>query len=501
MRAWGVTAEPRALAACAVAALVLAPGLARANGVFPTAAQLVVDPDDAAHLVVVATYGILSTRDGGAAWDWTCEEAAGYSTGYHPPIAITAGGAILAGAVGLRIARGEACDWASAPEIGDGFVVDVSAEKADPSRAVALVSRGAGVGNEVWQTVDAAQSFAQAGVALPSNLLGATIDVAPSEPQRIYVSGLVGSPGSLKGTLARSDDGGQSWSLHPVPGADASQSPYIAAIDPASPDRVYVRLTGAPGRLLVTEDGGGSFAEVFTGAGFLRAFALSPDGATVIVGGDTDGLWSAPAATLAFTPLSAVGARCLAWTTAALYACSTETKDGFVVGVSTDGGATFAPLLHQACIRGPLGCAAGTAVGDACPAAGPTGAAQIGATGCGGGGGAGGEGGGAASSSSGASAAGGGGAAAPASPSGEEEQGCGCRVVGAARGEPGPDERAGSGPSGSAAALAWLVAALAAIRRSPRRRAGAPHPVSRARDEQADPRALRRRAPRSRTGA
>ena len=49
---------------------------------------------------------------------------------------------------------------------------------------------------------------------------------------------------------------------------------------------------------------------------------------------------------LAFRNVSAVHAQCLTWTTAGLYACGVEWLDHFVVGLSTDRGATFTALSH-----------------------------------------------------------------------------------------------------------------------------------------------------------
>src|SRR5690349_3850295 len=94
------------LGSTALLAAALVAAAARANGVFPSAGQLVVDPSDPSHIVVVATYGILSTRGAGP-WGWTCEPAAGYKTGSHPSLAVTADGSVLAGVLGLRIARGD----------------------------------------------------------------------------------------------------------------------------------------------------------------------------------------------------------------------------------------------------------------------------------------------------------------------------------------------------------------------------------------------------------
>ena len=108
-------------AACAVAGLASS---ASANGKFPAAGQLVVDPSDPAHIVVRTTFGVVTTRDAGTAWDWICEEAAGYSN-YEPPIAVTGNGSVLAGlSTGVSVAAGGTCAWSASLGIGPLFVPD-----------------------------------------------------------------------------------------------------------------------------------------------------------------------------------------------------------------------------------------------------------------------------------------------------------------------------------------------------------------------------------------
>jgi hypothetical protein len=144
-------------------------------------------------------------------------------------------------------------------------------------------------------------------------------------------------------------------------------------VDPSNPDVLYVRVDVAAemrpqpsDRLMVSANGGETWTTPFEGQGDLLGFALSPDGATVLVGGPKDGLWSAPADTLVFEKISEIGVRCLTWTNDALYACGDEFRDGFVVGRSTDGGRSFTPVLHLNAPCGPLVCDPATGVSMIC---------------------------------------------------------------------------------------------------------------------------------------
>ncbi|WP_437756671.1 WD40/YVTN/BNR-like repeat-containing protein [Sorangium sp. So ce1389] len=453
--------RPARAALLLAAALASLPSPAAANGVFPSADQLVFDPADPARAVARMTYGLLTTQDGGASWRWICEGAVGYDDtgGQAPPIAAAAGGRVLAAlGDGLVVGAEGGCAWTGAEELAGKAVVDLSVRQGDPSHAVAVA---AGDRHVLWASRDGGASWARAGTPLPAGFQARTVDVAPSDPRRVYVSGLESAAGSVKGSLARSIDGGETWETATVPGSTTSREPYIAGVDPLDADVLYVRIASAPGRLFVSTDGGASFESAFETQGFVRAFAISPDGATVAVGSDIDGVFRAPSSTLAFERVSGIAPRCFAWTEAGLYACASEFLDGFTIGLSRDGGATFAPLLQQACIGGPLECAASTAVGALCPsdwprialmtghkdctpdagspAAGSVASGSAGASAVSGTGGAGGttavSGGGGASADSGAGAGAGGVPGVPgggAAPSAAD--GCGCGAAGAGAG-------------------------------------------------------------------
>jgi MYXO-CTERM domain-containing protein len=368
---------------------------ARANGAFPASGQVLVDPADPLRLGARTTYGLVASSDGGASWRWTCEDALAWGDTLHPQLAITPEGTVYGGLGGGMI-RGRlgACAWSRVASLEGSAVVDVTQ---DPEgRSVATLVRDGETRGEVWRSDDDAATWSRLGDVLPAKLSPLTVDVASNG--RIYVSGLIeGAP--VRGFLAWSDDEGASWGWSRVLDADASKAPYIAAVDPLDPDVVWVRLTAAPGELVVTRDGGATWEIALVLQGFLRAFALSPDGSEILAGGEVDGLLRSPADTLDFERIADVAVRCAQWREGSIDVCGSEAVDGFTVARSTDDARTFQPLYVQRCLLGPEACAADSAVG-ACAEGWPALMAQLGVEDCDGGGGAGGEG---ATASSGAS--------------------------------------------------------------------------------------------------
>lgn len=346
---------------------------ASANGRYPSAGQLLVDPADPRRIVLRATYGVLITSDGGERWSWICEEAIGFSGFEDPMLAITGDGSILAGlSRGLSATHDRGCQWDIA---GGGLahlnIVDVSIDRAEPASAILLASSvltGDEILTQVWASKDDGRTWAQAGVDLPSTFLGVTLDSAPSNPERLYVSGRWNGP-TFQGALQRSNDRGKTWQSFDIPGSDDRNLPYLGAVDPRDEDVVYVRRDGdGADVLLVSKDGGATWQEVFHAASLL-GLALSPDGTKIAVGSDMDGLWIAPTATLEFTQVGRLGVRCLTWTHEGLYACADELVDGFTAGVSVDDGETFSPILTLDRLCGPPPtCGRDGSTGAMCPA-------------------------------------------------------------------------------------------------------------------------------------
>lgn len=434
-------------------ALVVSPA-ARANGRFPRAQQLLEDPADPEHLILRTTYGVLRTQNAGQDWFWICERAIGYGGVEDPALGLTATGTLLAGVFdGLAVSPDTGCSWSfQAGAMAARYVVDLTVERADRMRALAMVSMGRGAGvflNQLHRTTDGGASFAQLGPDLPADVLGLTLDPAPSDPSRIYVSALeFADGGGAQGVLLRSIDDGASWTRLPISGTSLVDSPFIAAIDPVDPQRIYVRISGpTEDYMLVSADGGASYQERIRKNAELYGFALSPDGKTVLAGfGDPRdgttvdeaalGIWSASTTDYSFQRIYTEPVACLTWTPTRLYACTGQFDAGFEVGASSDGGKTFSSLMQLKDLQGPLECPATTTVGSTCGADWPATCDAIGKCPIGSGG-----------------AAGAGSGGTGQSSGDEDEGGCGCRA-------PSSGDR-----KSSSAALLLLFGATLALRK------------------------------------
>ncbi len=386
--AYGVRLEGALAAACALAITLGAARDARGNGRYPASTQVVfsADPSDPDLVVVRTTFGLLEARrpqageaigaDAGTpAWRWLCESALGVPlvSIEDPSIALTANGSLVVGLVeGLEVSPDLGCTIAcAAGPLGGQPIVDLASRANAPHAVVALSSgyvfgdAGVAVAQDtrVWQSADDGAHWSQLGAPLDPTVQVTTLDVAPSDPARLYVTGTRGFDAARTSSLFVSTDTGATWTERPLPfDANVDVADYIAAVDPLSADRVYVRSSGTS-RLLVTDDAGRTFRTALTFVGPMQGFALAPDGSRVYAGGPEDGIAEgAPGADggLAFTKIATTPVTCLATRGAELWAC-TDTAGGFAVATARDGGA-WSPEVVFADIAGPIACAPGASI-------------------------------------------------------------------------------------------------------------------------------------------
>ena len=362
-------------------------GTALANGRYPAASQLVVDPNDPNHLVVAATFGFLDSRDGGKTFNWLCESAIGVAgeEGFDIVLTVTANGNTVLGLFNGMATTRDACTFQMAPELMGNVIGDLTWRRSSPHQVVGYTVNNAtgGFASKIVQSDDDGATWVEVGPPLPTTLLPLTIDLAPSAPRRLYLSLLADKSKNFTSVLMRSDDGGATFQSFDIAGTELQRLAYIAAVHPTDPDRVYLRVLddadGLPITVIyMTPDGGKTFQKIFAGAGELFGFAISPDGTQMAFGGPSDGLYVGASDGSNLARRSDVQPTSLTWTPQALYAAADAKLSGFSIGRSIDSGASFEPLFKYQSICGQTACSSKATA--ACAAQWEMVAVQLGAT-------------------------------------------------------------------------------------------------------------------------
>jgi hypothetical protein len=365
------------------AALVATTAPASANGRYPASSHIVFDPSDAEHFVVSSTIGLLETRDGGKTFGWRCESALGKILSQDLILTVTANGTTVTTTFDGLATTADGCTFRKLPDFTGKSVNDLTLSRSAPHAPVAFyTARGeGGTESQLVRSDDDGATWSAVGPILPADVMPLTVDVAPSDASRVYVSGNLDSTHQFSSVLLRSDDGGINFTRADIPGTAGYHLAWIAAVHPLDADRVFVRVQDPAGTTIwASIDGGQTFQKIFTGTGQLLGFAISPDGTEVAVGGPMDGIWVGPSDGSNFARKSDVPPTCLAWSGDGLYACSDWKMAGFSIGRSADHGATFDTVLRFDSLCGTTGCGSDTAVGMLCPAEWASVAPALGAT-------------------------------------------------------------------------------------------------------------------------
>ena len=384
----------------ALAAAWAAPGEARANGRFPRAERLIEDPSNPNHLILAATYGLVTTTDRGQHWFHICEADFAADGTYQgdPLLELVSGGAWLVDVQSQIRRSADGCAWKST--FGSSGATNQNVNDlavASPARTtiVGVVTSVGDGGTSIGlqQSDDAGMTWHPVGSPLPLSTV-ATIDLDPSDPTHIYASGLLPAKAGAGGALLKSTDHGATWTSTPIPNTDADNVPYIAAI--GTSNEIFVRTDSfilpdgaceesANDALLYSKDGGASWSELLRESAKLLGFAFSPDGSTILAGygnpvesgysvDDSQiGIYSATrAGGLSFSKVyGGASVTGLTWTSSGVYVGSAMPASGtrdellFFSGgsISTTGAAPTALMALNA-VQGPPPCCAG--IGATC---------------------------------------------------------------------------------------------------------------------------------------
>jgi MYXO-CTERM domain-containing protein len=258
-------------------------------------------------------------------------------------------------------------------------VYDVSFDPVDPQRVWLL----GGDPRVAALSVDGGQTFADKQI-FPAQLLFIRIQVAPSDPRVIYVSGFNGTKAPL--VMGVSTDGGTTWALDENASMGVATSQQIVdflGVSPDDPQTVYVVVTSGQGdEIWKSTSKGKGLVKVLTLADQEEwprgGFTFGADGQTIYVAGyDPLNTGLQPPASLYISrnagmtwerrPSTMIGPRyrCLGYRAGKLYACGGDqfAGDQFFLGESTDEGHSWNAMIKLNDVKGPRECAAAKCMG------------------------------------------------------------------------------------------------------------------------------------------
>jgi hypothetical protein len=365
------------------AAILLLSGGAQANGRYPRAQRLVEDPNDPNRLALAATFGLVVTSDRGRNWYHVCEAAFSRQPAYNgdPLLAVIPGGPFLVDVQSsLSVSPDQGCQWSSTLVGTNQTIADFTLSRTNPNLVVAAVTtfQGATPQSVLQQSTDGGGTWTTLGSPIPAPLVY-TVDLDPTDATHVFATALT-SGGA--GAFLRSTDQGMTWSTVLIPNTNTDEPPYIAAVHPTDPNKIFVRTdawTNDPtpignDALLYSSDGGQTWREVLRKNAKMYGFALSPDGTTVLAGygnpaegertvySDALGIYVASTSDFSFSRIFTNSVTCLTWTKTGLYACTSAMDSGYELGFAPDANLTrcpLTPLLRLTDVRGNIpGCSA-----------------------------------------------------------------------------------------------------------------------------------------------
>jgi len=352
--------------AALVVVLVLGAGAARADGAFPDSLSIVL-PADRPHRISLATnFGLISSDDDGDTWSWVCEGPLTNCSTLYSVSAAPADRLYALSADSLVFSDDDACDWTvAAGDVSAGGVVDAFPFAQDAQRMLAVVSPN-GVGTQTNYTVveshDGGKTFDAVVYTAPGSDFVSGVEVSRTDASTIYVT--LASGASFSPTLAITNDAGAHWrSVDLSATLGASSSIRLVAVDRTNPGRVFLRVAQDAGEAMAVFDAasGAVTVPVMFPAGLMTGFVQTAEGPLLAAGrvGGGGPIYRSLDDGATWQPVtSTLHVRAFAERAGKIYAAADNTADGYALGVSTDVGVTFAPLMRldqvasiAACVR------------------------------------------------------------------------------------------------------------------------------------------------------
>ena len=370
---------------CIVVAVVLgATALASANGRPPGTSTINFRQGAEQHIAAGMTFGLVMSHDGGTTWQWTCEKAVLYGGMYDPDYVYSPTGALFATTFDGALVNRDGCVF-QPTSFATKFISSIT-QGPDGSVLVAAADTP-GAGNpgdaKIYKSTDNGMTFNLGATAGLVNDWYNSLEVAPTDANRVYLSGYRITAGMRSWQIYKSLDGGSSFTPVTSTGFTTSDNSSIdiVGIKRGAPDTVFARVSivdGALGDAIWRSDNAGqSWMKIFPTSTFAvrddLSFVVRGNGDLVIASrnsgafvsrGPTNATWEMVA--------GAPHVNCLVENAAGeLWACTQNfgapgtPSDGAGIMKTTDLASWTSVLRYQE-IQGPIDCPVGTRTHDQC---------------------------------------------------------------------------------------------------------------------------------------
>ena len=344
----------------AVATALLVASSSFAHGAYPLAYSLTERPGDPQQLIAGTTFGGLVSNNGGKTWSWVCEEAVGYGAMATPKWLMSESGAMFAaGFRGLHVSRDRGCTWNSTSDFDATGAADLAI---DGSTLYACSGKYDAL-NRVMKSTDDGLTWSPIGPAPSKVVFYSAVKVAPSRPQRVYVSEWWFQP--VSAALHISDDSGAHFERIDLTASLPTASAFtLLAIDPVDPDTLYASVTqsqnpdgGTPTSTFIkSTNGGHSFAPLFTATSQVSSATVSADRTTVFAA-TGDGLFRSIGGADFTQVKPPTRSACADQAPNSLYVCGWPEVDGFALARTDDrASSALSPILRWSQICGISSC-------------------------------------------------------------------------------------------------------------------------------------------------
>jgi len=344
-------------------ALALAPRAVRANGAFPDSQGILVPAARPDEILLETNFGLVASSDGGRSWLWSCEQPSnnlGYLYQYGP----APRNRIFALSEGKLIhSDNQSCGWLAATGmVASKGLTDFFPDPADPDRVLAAGFDNTTFDYAVYASHDGGTSFDallyDSGVR--NEIDG--VEIARSDPHTIYATTSLLATGAP--ALVHSSDDGAHWQSVDLLATLGAGTLRIVAVDPGDAQRVLLLFKGTSQEKLALSRDGGKTVSVALDPGpgnHFTSYARTAAG-TILIGGvdisTNPVLYRSHDSGVSFTLVAQPQphVRGLAARGNQVYAATDNFADGYALGVTSDEGASWRPVMSYDQVSAIAGC-------------------------------------------------------------------------------------------------------------------------------------------------